>query len=160
MWSDLNLRAFAPWQIVAVLGLIAAAWGVAVLAWMSIRRRRMERALVLWEDVCRRLARAGMPRQPHEGPLAFAQRAALRWPQFSIALAAIGEAYATLRYGSLAAGSRERAALIATRIKLDFTGTPPRIGTGRLTIERDQASPCRNRNLVFASEIVILAIGE
>jgi len=114
MWSDLNLRAFAPWQIVAVLGLIAAAWGVAVLAWMSIRRRRMERALVLWEDVCRRLARAGMPRQPHEGPLAFAQRAALRWPQFSIALAAIGEAYATLRYGSLAAGSRERAALIAT----------------------------------------------
>ena len=69
---------------------------------------------MLWEDVCRRLSRAGLPRHPYEGPLAFVERAAARWPQFGIALKAIGEAYATLRYGNLAAESRERAALIAT----------------------------------------------
>jgi len=69
---------------------------------------------VLWDDVCRRLARAGLPRQPHEGPLAFAARASARWPQFAIALSAIGEAYAVLRYGALPADARERTALVDT----------------------------------------------
>ena len=113
-WRELRLNLFAPWEIVALLAAIAAAWAGAVLVWLASRRRRKERALALWEDICRRLARAGLPRQQHEGPLAFAERAAVRWPQFAIALAAIGETYATLRYGNLGRESRERAALLAT----------------------------------------------
>jgi len=68
---------------------------------------------VLWDDLNRRLARAGLPRQPHEGPLAFAGRAAQRWPQFAIAFAAIGESFATLRYGATPI-EHERDALVAT----------------------------------------------
>ena len=114
LWREWNLELFSPWQIVGALAFVAGAWGGALLVWLAIRRRRQERALVLWDDVCRRLSRAGFPRQPHEGPLAFVERAATRWPQFGIALKAIGEAYATLRYGNLPPDSRERAALIAT----------------------------------------------
>ena len=114
LWREWNLDLFSPWQVVAVLVFAACAWGGVVLLWLIIRRRRQERALVLWEDVCRRLSRAGLPRQPHEGPVAFVERAASRWPQFGIAFKAIGEAYATLRYGDLAPDSRERAALVAT----------------------------------------------
>ena len=91
LWRDWQAR---PLRAVAGRG-DGRGWrcsrGPALLAaWLMFRRRRQERALVLWDDLCRRLARAGLPRQAHEGPLAFAQRAAQRWPQFAIAFAAIG----------------------------------------------------------------------
>ena len=85
-----------------------------VVGWLMWRRRKQERALVLWDDLNRRLARAGLPRHPHEGPLAFASRAAARWPQFAIAFAAIGESFAELRYGAPPSIAAERAALVAT----------------------------------------------
>ncbi len=113
LWRDLELDRFAAWQIVAGLAAIVFMWGALVIGWLMWKRRRQERALVLWDDLNRRLARAGLPRQPHEGPLAFADRAATRWPQFAIAFAAIGKSYATLRYGAPAA-TRERNALLAT----------------------------------------------
>jgi hypothetical protein len=89
------------------------AWAGMLAAWLLFRRRRQERALMLWEDLCRRLARAGLPRLGHEGPVAFAQRAAQRWPQFAIAFAAIGQSFATLRYGDVGA-TPQRDALVAT----------------------------------------------
>ena len=113
LWRDFKLDQFAAWQIVSGLAAIVFMWGAMVIGWMMWKRRRQERALVLWDDLNRRLARAGLPRQPHEGPLAFADRAATRWPQFAIAFAAIGESYASLRYGAPAA-EREREALLST----------------------------------------------
>jgi hypothetical protein len=113
LWRDLKLDRFAPWQIVVGLAAVLFLWGLAVIGWLMWKRRRQERALVLWDDLNRRLARAGLPRQSHEGPLAFANRAARRWPQFAIAFAAIGESYASLRYGAPGA-TREREALLAT----------------------------------------------
>jgi protein-glutamine gamma-glutamyltransferase len=68
----------------------------------------------LWDAACRRLAHGGLPRLDHEGPLAFAERASHRWPQFEIAFRAIGESFATLRYGDVAQRDSERAALLAT----------------------------------------------
>jgi len=114
LWRDLTLDRYAPWQIVAVIAGIAGVWAMAVLAWLAQKRRRQERALVLWQEVCRRLARAGLVRAPHEGPLAYAERAATRWPQFAIAFHAIGQSFAALRYGDAAARPRERAAMLAT----------------------------------------------
>ncbi len=113
LWRDWRLDQFAPWQTVTLVAGVIFAWGSMVVAWLMWRRRRQERALVLWNDLCRRLSRAGLPRQPHEGPLAFAQRAAARWPQFAIAFAAIGESFAELRYGKPSAAG-ERSALVAT----------------------------------------------
>jgi protein-glutamine gamma-glutamyltransferase len=100
------------WQIASIAALAAALWMGIVLAWLGYRRSQVERAAALWSDVCTRLARAGLPREPHEGPLAFSSRASERWPDYAIAFHAIGESYAKLKYGRVA--RREREALIAT----------------------------------------------
>ena len=114
LWRDWNLDAFSPWQIVASVLLAVLAWAGAVLGWVAVRRKRSERAVILWNGLCRRLERAGLPRPAWEGPIAYAERAARRWPQFGIAFRAIGESFAALRYGAAPAQGQERAALIAT----------------------------------------------
>jgi transglutaminase-like putative cysteine protease len=113
LWREWRLDGLAPWQIAAMAGAALFAWAGLLAAWLLFRRRRQERALVLWDDVCRRLARAGLPRHGYEGPVAYAQRAARRWPQYAIAFAAIGQSFAMLRYGESAA-PRQRDALVAT----------------------------------------------
>ena len=113
LWREWQLDGLPPWQITVMAAAALFAWAGLLAAWLMFRRRRQERALVLWDELCRRLARAGLPRHGHEGPVAFAQRAAQRWPQFAIAFAAIGQSFATLRYGDVAA-SRQRDALVAT----------------------------------------------
>ena len=100
------------WQMASIAALAAAAWMGLVVAWMNHRRDRRERVAALWNDVCTRLARAGLPREAYEGPLAFSSRASARWPDYAIAFHAIGESYAKLRYGRI--GRREQAALLAT----------------------------------------------
>jgi transglutaminase-like putative cysteine protease len=114
LWREWRLDALAPWQVVAGASVALLAWAGGVLAWFAARRKRQERALALWNDVCRRLARAGLPRLTYEGPLAFAERAAARWPQFAIAFRAIGDSFAALRYGNAVRRDSERLALIAT----------------------------------------------
>ena len=100
------------WQVASIAALAAALWMAVVVGWLAHRRDRRERAAALWSDVCTRLARAGLPREAHEGPLAFSARASARWPEYAIAFSAIGESYAKLRYGRV--GAREQAALMAT----------------------------------------------
>lgn len=114
LWREWRLDEFAPWQVVAGAAGAVVAWAIGVLAWFAARRSRRERALTLWENACRRLARAGLPRRGYEGPLAFAERAASRWPQFEIPFRAIGESFAALRYGTAANRDSERVALLAT----------------------------------------------
>lgn len=113
LWREWNLDQVEPWQLVAILALLLFAWAGLVVGWLMWKRRRQERALMLWHDLNKRLTRAGLPRYPHEGPLAFAQRACARWPQFTIAFTAIGESFAELRYGPVRAAP-ERTALVAT----------------------------------------------
>ena len=87
---------------------IVVAWALALLGFMHLRRRRLDLAQVAWMRLGRRLARAGLPRRPDEGPLAYAQRAATRWPQWSDLLRRIGANYALLRYGPRDARHGER----------------------------------------------------
>jgi transglutaminase-like putative cysteine protease len=114
LWREWRLDQFAPWQIAAGVSAALLIWAGGVFAWFAARRKRQERALTLWNDVCRRLARAGLPRLTYEGPLAFAERAATRWPQFEIAFRAIGDSFAALRYGTADRRDSERLALLAT----------------------------------------------
>ena len=130
LWRDWKLDEFAPWQIVVGVALAMLAWAGAVLAWFAARRKRRERTLALWQDVCRRLARAGLPRFAYEGPLAFAERAASRWPEFAIAFRAIGESFAALRYGNVERKESERVALIATLERaIDVLPSPGKLRT-------------------------------
>jgi transglutaminase-like putative cysteine protease len=112
LWRNIGLDLFKPWEIVTLLATAIAIWFTGMFVWLAWRRRRDDRAVSLWNAICLRLARAGLPRLPHEGPIAYAQRASLRWPQFAIAFHAIGESFAALRYGRI--GERERLALLAT----------------------------------------------
>jgi transglutaminase-like putative cysteine protease len=113
MFREWKVDQFALWEAIALIMLLVAAWAGGVIVWLMWKRRHQERALVLWDDLNRRLALAGLPRHPYEGPLAFSSRAAARWPQFAIAFSAIGESFAELRYGAIAV-AREREALVAT----------------------------------------------
>ena len=96
---DLGLDGAKPWQIVALVATLALGWGLAILALARRRHSRLDPALASWTRLGRRLARAGLPRRPTEGPLHYAQRAAARWPQWGAVLSRIGENYAQLRYG-------------------------------------------------------------
>ena len=103
LWREWQLNTLAPWQITALVAAIGSVWIGGLLGWLAWRRRRQDRARALWDRVCARLARAGLPRAAHEGPLDYVSRAASRWPQFAKAFAVIGDSYAELRYGPVSA---------------------------------------------------------
>jgi len=116
LWRDWKLDRLAPWQYVAMVAAFALLWVGLVLGWLLWQRHRRDRARAHWQALCTRLARAGLPRLPHEGPLDYAGRAAARWPELGADFTAIGEAYAALRYGAeseRADSDRGRAAALA-----------------------------------------------
>jgi hypothetical protein len=130
LWQEYNLDRFAPWQIAAFVAATAVLWSGALLGWLAWRRRRHERERVLWDALCTRLARAGLPRAPHEGPLAYATRAAQRWPDFAAAFSVIGDSYATLRYGPAAVSQAAGSAHAPTLARLEHAIAvlpPPRV---------------------------------
>jgi protein-glutamine gamma-glutamyltransferase len=109
---DLGLAAARPWHLVALGGALVLLWGLAVLGLARARHARADPAQTLWLRLCRRLARAGLPREPSEGPLAYTHRAAARWPQWESALKRVGEIDAAVRYGPSDAASAERIAAL------------------------------------------------
>jgi transglutaminase-like putative cysteine protease len=107
---DLGLDKARAWQIVVLLAAAILVWGTVGLAVARFDALNADPVAMLWSRACRRLARAGLRRSPEEGPLAYAQRAARRWPQWAALFARIGNSYALLRYGP---ESTERKQLIA-----------------------------------------------
>jgi transglutaminase-like putative cysteine protease len=89
-WRDMAIA------MVVGLGLV----GLVVMGWMlrAVRERDpVERA---WKAFCRRLGRAGAPRQAYEGPLDYGRRAAARLQGGQAqAVEVIAGTYAGLRYG-------------------------------------------------------------
>ena len=83
------------------LGLVT----LAVALWLVRVKREQDPLQRAWLRFCRRLARLGLARAPHEGALDFAERATAALAQRCIpperlgALRAIAEGYAALRYG-------------------------------------------------------------
>jgi protein-glutamine gamma-glutamyltransferase len=89
------------WQRLATLltatcGLLLAA----LIVWAMRGHRPRDPLERCWLDFCRRLARAGLPRLPWEGPLAYAERAAVAFPHHADALRSIARSYARQRYGA------------------------------------------------------------
>ncbi len=108
LWREVGIGSMRGWMIVAIAAGIVALWGVAFLGFGQWLVHRRDPVLAIWTRFCRRLARAGLPRRPHEGPLAYAERAAARWPQWRDLLQNSAAAYALLRYGPLDATRGER----------------------------------------------------
>ena len=100
---DLLTRLGMPapkWQNMA----IALFWtlGLAVLLlWLWLLRRvtYADPAQIAWLSFCAKLRRRNIVRRPHEGPLAFAARAAEARPSRSREIEDIAQLYAALRYG-------------------------------------------------------------
>jgi transglutaminase-like putative cysteine protease len=93
-FTDADWRNLATMLVTAV-GLIVAG----LLAWSLKRLVRPDPVQQLWLKFCRKLALAGLPREPHEGPRDFTERAAQRFPQAAAAIVSVGERYIALRYG-------------------------------------------------------------
>lgn len=78
--------------LLSVVPLLAVAW----LLWR--RQRALDPATRWYLRLCRRLARRGLPRYPHEGPLDYAHRVAGQRPDLAESLIAAARLYARLRY--------------------------------------------------------------
>lgn len=117
LWRHWNMDRLPPALITAIVAGLIGLWGAGMLGLISWWRRRSgDRARLLWDALCRRLSNAGLPKQAHEGPLAFGARASARWPEFGVAFRVIAESYAILRYGPSPDGpgaQRQRDAALA-----------------------------------------------
>jgi transglutaminase-like putative cysteine protease len=91
------------WRLLGYLlaaGLIA--W-LLVIAWhvgRSGRRAPVDRLARAYEKLCRKLAHAGVVREPHEGPLAYAATVSSRRPDLAAAARELLLNYASLRFGN------------------------------------------------------------
>ncbi len=102
----------ATWRSLAVLLLICTGVAVLIGALLALRELRSAHADAVkaaYDRFCRKLARRGVSRDPAEGPLSFAERAAQRAPAHAADIIDISKRYAALRYGgeSAAAALRE-----------------------------------------------------
>lgn len=100
---------FAEWGLAALgwAGLAAAlliGLGIPLLliALVMLWRRsvRAEPVLAAYRSFCRKLARCGIVRAPHEGPRDFAARVARLWPALAADCARITDLYCALRYSA------------------------------------------------------------
>lgn len=101
----------SDWRGMAVGLFVLCTIVTALLAWYIWRhyggRPKTDPAQRLYQRLCAKLARRGLPRQAHEGPLDYAQRAASSLPQDAPALHDIVDLYVRIRYE----GQAEPAAL-------------------------------------------------
>ncbi len=90
------------WEYLGV-GLIVGLVGFflilsAYLTW-KFKPRSRDPVAHVYEQLCRKLAKLGVPRQPHEGPNDYVTRAAQARPELAAQLAEVQSVYVGLRYG-------------------------------------------------------------
>jgi len=85
--------------VVIEILLVAIALLAIYFAWMQLRARsRVDRVKALYEYFCQKTGRLGVQRDPCEGPLDFARRAAESLPNESNRIRRIADTYILLRY--------------------------------------------------------------
>jgi len=92
----------ATWQTLAFLLMFCAGVAMligAVFALRDLHGAREDPVKKIYGRFCRKLERQGLLRDPAEGPLVFAQRAAQQRPELAAAVDEITKLYVALRYG-------------------------------------------------------------
>ena len=115
-WADnvLNFNPARQADLLAALGLgalglqglavaLAVGFGLGAFAltgWLALELRpgRRDPIVQSWQEACRALAVAGLPRAPAEGPLAYTQRVCAAAPALAPEMSALGTAYVAARY--------------------------------------------------------------
>jgi len=64
-------------------------------------KREQDKTQAVWLKLCRKLARSGLPRAPHEGPWDYATRVAAARPELADNIEDLAARYLTLRYGTV-----------------------------------------------------------
>jgi protein-glutamine gamma-glutamyltransferase len=82
--------------VLTLVGFFAALSGY--LAW-EFRPRARDPASQVYEQLCRKLAKLGLPRLAHEGPNDYVARVAQARPELAAQLAEVRSVYINLRYG-------------------------------------------------------------
>jgi transglutaminase-like putative cysteine protease len=91
----------ADWRaLTATLFAFLGVMTLALLAWSLKRLARPDPVQKAWQAFCRKLAKRGVERAPHEGPRDYAARAARAVPAARLGILRIGELYIALRYGA------------------------------------------------------------
>jgi protein-glutamine gamma-glutamyltransferase len=99
--TSMGIARRGPVFLIVEILLVAISLLAIYFAWMQLRARpRVDRVKALYEYFCRKIARLGVPRDPCEGPLDFARRAAQSLPNESNRILQISDAYILLRYAS------------------------------------------------------------
>jgi len=97
--ASMGIGSRGPVFLIVEILLVAIALLAIYFAWMQLRTRsRVERVKALYEYFCQKTDRLGVPRDPCEGPLDFAQRAAHSLPNESNRIRKIADTYILLRY--------------------------------------------------------------
>jgi transglutaminase-like putative cysteine protease len=97
--SSMGIGIGGPAFLIVEILLVAIALLAIYFAWMQLRTRsRVDRVKALYEYFCGKIARLGVPRDPWEGPLDFARRAAQSLPNESNHIRQIADTYVLLRY--------------------------------------------------------------
>lgn len=96
------------WRGMALVLIAAVGVLLTAVAYSLLRRQRPPRdpVVLAYQRFCRRLARRGMARQPHEGPLAYAERVNTERPEWRTRVELITRLYVALRYGESPSAAR------------------------------------------------------
>jgi transglutaminase-like putative cysteine protease len=97
--GEISLREIAIWLMMTIILTMVA------ISWIILRdSRRVDELQAAYIKFVRKLAHAGIVRQPNEGPLDFAERAAALLPDKAGIIHRISKLYADLRYGKKQTG--------------------------------------------------------
>jgi transglutaminase-like putative cysteine protease len=101
---DVDWRSIAIWLIVGVL----STGGVAgIFLYVRALQRHKDPIVAAYERLCRKLAKTGIERAAHEGPVDYWRRLQQARPQIAEAAAPLFERYVTLRYAESTGGSSQ-----------------------------------------------------
>jgi transglutaminase-like putative cysteine protease len=111
-FPSVDWRTLGFWLVIATF-LVGGAVTIGLL--VRDRPRRTEASLAAWNRFCAKLAAAGVPRAPHEGPMDYLARVKSERPRSATLAAEITGRYVQARYGEGA--TREELRELARRVR-------------------------------------------
>ena len=106
-WRDL--------AVALIIGAMLTGGLVGLLLLLRLYQHRAEPVVAAYDRFCRKLARSGLTRAPHEGPMDFLERIRRERPATATDAAPVFEAYVRLRYAG--EGGREQVAAFRSLVR-------------------------------------------